>query len=87
MDMGFYKKEVERIFKDNNIHYEWWMQDDFSVVVVVEWGDWKHDHRYLINLMNNNNHTMVERVITEEDGSDSFSAEYIFRHNSLTIIN
>ena len=50
--MGFYEKEVERIFKDNDIHYEWWMQDDFSVVVVVEWGDWKHDHRYLINLVN-----------------------------------
>ena len=87
MDMGFYEKEVERIFKDNDIHYAWWMQDDFSVVVVVEWGDWKHDHIYLINLMNNNNHTMVERAITEEDGSDSFSAEYVFRHNSLTIIN
>lgn len=72
-------KEVEKIFKDNDLHYEWWESLNGDIQVNVEWGDWKHDHCYLGYIMRENGYVEVERIITEEDESDAYSAEHIFR--------
>lgn len=52
-------------------------------IINVEWGDWKHDHRYLQNLMSNLNFILDMREITNTDGSDCFSAIYYYKKNNL----
>lgn len=76
------KEKIKNIFATNGINHEWWVQDDGNVVVSVFWGDWKHDHAALENLMNKNNFALIERIITEEDGTDAYSAEYVFKYES-----
>ena len=78
--MTFYEEDVKRIFKENNLTYEWWVQDDGGIVVVVEWGDLKHDHVFLKYVMRKNHYRVVEEIVTEEDGSDAYSAEYVFKY-------
>lgn len=76
------KEKVKSIFATNGITHEWWVQDDGNVVVEVFWGDWKHDHWALEYVMAKNNFALIERIITEEDGTDAYSAEYVFRYES-----
>lgn len=80
MNVTFYKEDVKRIFKENNLTYEWWVEDDGNIVVIVEWGDWKHDHRFLKYIMRKNHYRVVLRIITEDDESDVFSAKYVFEY-------
>ena len=80
MNITFYKEDVKRIFKENDIHYEWWVQDDGAVNVIVNWGDWKHDHLFLKHIMWKNHYRRIDEIVTEEDGSDAYSAEYVFKY-------
>ena len=60
--------------------YEW---SDNEIVVCISWGDWKHDHlcvRYLLGLMGY--YQSGEPTITESNGSDSYSAEYLYKERS-----
>lgn len=47
---------------------------DTRVMVEIEWGDWKHDHLRCDALMELKGYTLVEEEVTEEDGSDCYSA-------------
>lgn len=76
------KEKIKDIFATNGIIHEWWVQDDGNVVVEVIWGDWRNDHMALDHVMTENNFALIERIITEEDGTDAYSAEYVFRCES-----
>lgn len=52
-------------------------------IINVEWGDWKHDHRYLQNIMSHLNFILDIREITNTDGLDCFSAIYYYKKNNL----
>lgn len=50
----------------------------------IYWGDWKHDHlrvEYLVEQFCESKGYDIERdvVITEEDGSDAYSAEHFYK--------
>lgn len=49
-----------------------------TVIVSVEWGDWKHSHAYLDNLMGRLGYVKDNETVTEEDGSDCYSADHYF---------
>ncbi len=72
-------KKIEQIVTDlfnaNNIRHDFNVLDGV-VYVFVEWGDWKHDHRFLINLMTGNDFFFTRKQTTEQDDSDSYSAEH-----------
>ena len=70
--------QITKIWKDNGFTYDYQFPDEESVEVEIQWGDWKHDHRYLMHVMEENEFYLVSREITETDGSDSFSAYYLF---------
>lgn len=74
------KKKIEKIFKDNNLSYEWEVSVDLPnvVMIYVEWGDWKHDHIYLRNIMQKHGFHLISEEVTEEDGSDAYSATHIY---------
>ena len=49
-----------------------------AIVVSIEWGDWKHQHLWVRDLMEYIGFAEVSEVVTEEDGSDCYSAEHTF---------
>lgn len=63
--------------EQNQRWYEIWGYDDF-VEINVEWGDWKHDHIALDYLMEQVGFTCVNEELTEENGSDCYSAIHKF---------
>ena len=82
MNIAFYKEDVKKIFKENNLTYEWWVNFDGTIVVNVEWGDWKHDHAFLNYIMRKNHYRGIDEVVTEEDGSDTYSATHYFKYGA-----
>lgn len=53
--------------------------NDDKVVVNLFWGDWKHEHLWLKHLMAENGYEHLSEEVTEENGSDCYSAEHVFR--------
>ena len=80
MNKELIKTDVERIFKENDFHYCWWIQDgDGSVVVHIDNGDWYRDHMSLKEAMSNNHYSLIDlAVYDDEDGSNS--VEYVFKY-------
>ena len=50
-----------------------------EVSILIEWGDWKHEHGYLRYLMTQEGYKEIDENVTEEDGSDCYSAIYTFK--------
>ena len=80
------EEKVRELFKENKLPYEWSVFDG-EVYVSVNWGDWKHDHRYLEYVMEQNNFKCVSSLVTEEDGSDCYSADYTFVSTTPTYVD
>lgn len=60
--------------------------DNFSLIYEINWGDWKHDHlrfKELVYEFFMNSDIKIDMVITEENGSDAYSAEYKIRVNKF----
>lgn len=74
------RSEVQKLFSENNLHYEFDIDCINHVHVFVEDGDWKHDHLRLKHIMNINDYLCLDtnNLDAEDDGDDSYSAEYIF---------
>jgi hypothetical protein len=70
-------QEIQKYLQDHKIYAEVWEQND-QVVVSIEWGDWKHDHLYCVHLMKEKGYDHTWERVTEEDGSDCYSAEHFF---------
>ena len=55
-----------------------------EITVFINWGDWKHDHRCFLNILSefftargvSDDKLMIDRRVTEENGTDCYSAEY-----------
>lgn len=46
--------------------------------ISVVWGDWKHDHGWLDSLMEHIGYEAFKEILTEENGSDCYSADHFF---------
>lgn len=53
-------------------------EDEGRFAILIEWGDWKHDHMYCDHLMKEIGYICIEEEITEEDGSDCYSAIHTY---------
>jgi hypothetical protein len=76
---------VEKLFEENNLHYEYEVYMDLFDVVIsvyIDDGDWKHDHARLNYFMrekfNYEIHFSCERDCTETDG-DWYSSRHIYQ--------
>jgi len=49
-----------------------------AVTVSISWGDWKHDHGFVKWLCKEHGGLLISSTVTEEDGSDCYSAEHLF---------
>ena len=65
-------------FKKYNTRYDMTAGVDGSVKVYVNWGDWKHDHMLIEQVFKGLGARSLWTDITEEDGSDCYSAVHCF---------
>lgn len=72
-------KEIGGLFKKNNRSYEFDVNDDGVCNIYVIWGDWKHDHLFIRNIMMENGYEFVREQVTLEDGSDAYSAIHTYK--------
>lgn len=70
---------VTRILEEGKLFAEVDATPDGEIIVLIEWGDWKHEHGYLRCLMQQNGFTETAENVTEENGSDCYSAIHIFK--------
>ena len=76
MISGIDLKAIE-LLKENNLYTEavWEELDGKILCVEINWGDWKHDHLRCDWLIKENFNVVFNSTeITEEDGSDTYSA-------------
>ena len=70
--------------RENNCHHTVDAYDDNFYMAEITWGDWKHDHlriKYLVEkFAEENGYTCIVggEEITENDGSDAYSAIHRF---------
>lgn len=83
--MEQYEQELLQYLRDNNFYYEVDIYDD-KIYVEITWGDWKHDHGWCDYLIEDffNKKPEIYKVIgtvnvTEENGSDCYSATHIYK--------
>lgn len=76
-------QQLQKYLNDNDLYWSVLCESDDTFIITIEWGDWKHDHLYLQHLMGKVNLPLKSYIITEENGSDCYSAEYEFFKNSL----
>ena len=73
-------EKIEKHLRDNGVFAEvtpYW--DDLPVIEVsIHWGDWKHDHLRAKWLLEGTGVHFINTLVTEEDGSDTYSAVHRF---------
>ena len=69
--------KVSQALSAQNIYADIWPTGKDSFAVYISWGDWKHDHLHaelIIEETLKGIDFSIEKEITEEDGSDTYSA-------------
>ena len=76
MDINMACEKINRYLADNRSRAEVWPCAGGADVVEAEisWGDWKHDHLYLKWLMEQLGCFRISCEVTEDNGSDCYSA-------------
>lgn len=73
-------EKILEIIRKGQLHGEVWDESENVVAVEICWGDWKHSHLYLKHLVEQGMPGLKKSTeeITEEDGSDCYSAIHRF---------
>ena len=71
---------IHDFLNDNGVWAEVYQynQSNAAYVVNIEWGDWRHQHLWARDLMSYLGYVEIGSKVTEEDGSDCYSAEHYF---------
>ena len=70
---------IAKYLSDNELRAEVYPECEGKVIAVsIDWGDWKHEHGYCKNLMGYLGYTEMGSRVTEENGSDCYSAIHYF---------
>ena len=73
---------INQFLYDNGVYCDVYSaigeRDDVAVHVSISWGDWKHDHGWCTELMRHLGYMKIGEVVTEEDGSDCYSAIHTY---------
>ena len=75
-----YGDRVAQITRGNGLNADVWEERNNVVAVEITWGDWKHQHAHLDYLIKEQMPELKKVVeeVTEEDGSDCYSAIHRF---------
>ena len=71
---------AQKFLNDNGVYAEVWNAGIGSAKLCVEidWGDWKHEHGWCEQLMQYIGYKQISEEVTEEDGSDCYSAIHTY---------
>ena len=77
------KEAWEAIEWHQEMYYEMDMYaSNLELIIIVDWGDWKHDHAALDQIAKEATHPVeISENVTEEDGSDTYSAEHCYKYS------
>ena len=75
------KEKITEIFYKHNLDYDCdYNNNAQQVIITILDGDWKHDHLYLKNIMEQNGCTIEDEYITSSD-RECYDCEYVFQLN------
>lgn len=86
MTVDFVADELYDFLKRNELYVDVSYVGTDTVLVDIEWGDWKHEHLrcdYLIKEFCKMYHLICKRIetmVTEDDGSDCYSGTHYFTY-------
>lgn len=73
---------IEKFLNDNGFYFEDICEEHILDIPIyrisISWGDWKHDHGWLNDLMACLDYEVLNEVVTEENGSDCYSSDHFF---------
>jgi len=69
---------LNRYASDNRLYLDDISSFGGKIRVSISWGDWKHDHGFCNRLLSYIGYSFVKEEVTEEDGSDCYSADHYF---------
>ena len=78
-------QDIEQILDDNYLFAEiGFYPPENNLFFEVHWGDWKHTHEFLDDLVGNylTEHSInfiLSETVDEDDGSDCYSSTHYFR--------
>ena len=76
------KKLYDRLWsvtQENEIYPSFIQIDGNTLIIGISWGDWKHEHLFLDDLIERSfNAIHVNTKVTESDGSDTYSADHFY---------
>ena len=73
------ERRISDFLYKNGVYAEvWHYMGTTAIVVSISWGDWKHEHLWSRDLMDYLGYKEIGNKVTEEDGSDTYSAEHYF---------
>lgn len=72
------ERRIQKYLDDHELWGEVSVDDD-TVYVEINWGDWKHEHLRCEYLMNKLGYSQEYVDVTEEDGSDCYSAIHTYK--------
>ena len=75
------EEKIYKLMKENKIYGDTVDVTENYIAIEISWGDWKHEHLFFDWLMRDNIPELkeIKSFITEEDGSDCYSAiHYLF---------
>lgn len=71
-------RKIYSMLEDFGLYADVYCKDDKHIELGINWGDWKHDHLAIQNIMFEKFFINDYKVkVTEEDGSDCYSAVHI----------
>lgn len=70
---------ISRYLNDNGCGHDDVYHENEQLCVYISWGDWKHSFIWLDNLMRYIGYDLNDEEVTEENGSDCYSAIHYFR--------
>ena len=81
MDVTFCREDINRIFKENNLYYDYFILSNNEMIgIIIENGDWKHDHLRLNYIMSKNNYIFVKENEIDTSDDDSYSSTHYFKY-------
>ena len=72
------ERMIQKYLSDNGIWAEVYHSGD-DIQVSISVGDWKHEHLWCRDLMDYIGYAQAEEEVTEENGSDCYSAIHTYR--------
>ena len=73
------QEQIDKIFAKHNINYDCVYNAQQVIITIID-GDWKRDHIFLKNVMEQNDFKCVDEYITDSD-CYCYDCEYTFQIN------